>query len=30
LPSKRLRNMAAGYISRLVKRQNAKQRSLEA
>jgi ribosomal protein S17E len=29
MPSKRLRNMTAGYISRLVKRNNAKQKSLE-
>lgn len=29
LPSKRLRNMAAGYVSRLVKREHAKQKSLE-
>ena len=30
MPSKRLKNMTAGYISRLVRRQNAKQKSLEA
>ena len=29
MPSKRMRNVIAGYISRLVKKQNAKLKSLE-
>jgi len=29
MPSKRMRNIIAGYISRLVKRANAKQKTIE-